>query len=211
MQRSVALSRREIALVISDLKRRRRYYNSRLNNIIFRLACCCGLRRKEIAGLEVDDVIIEGDQPCIRIRWQITKGGLRKVKQPDGTFKIKRKKARVIPLSLDSGTLADIAEWKRQQLHARIKKFATTKEGKPLSRRAVSARWRTAIRALGNERRKQITCHDGRRTFASVLAAAGAPTPNIKDLLGHENIQTTDNYLCSMDFTAIDLFGGAHG
>lgn len=249
----VVLSRREISLVLQDLHRRRRYYNSRVNAIIFRLSCCCGLRRKEISGLELRDVITEGEQPCIRIRWQNTKKGLRRVRHKDGRIRWVKKEPRYVPLGLDTGTLNAIREWKAEQAERqgegfwyevydhrgrpvglfqtqeqaegekrryfpkspavrRVTRLVTNKRDEPLTEEAISRRWRTAIKCLGTgkgSRVEQVSCHDGRRTFASVLMAAGAPTVNIKDMLGHENIQTTDNYLCSMDFQAQDLFGGA--
>ncbi len=39
------LSRREVAAVLADLHRKStRSANTRMNLVIFRLACCCGLR-----------------------------------------------------------------------------------------------------------------------------------------------------------------------
>src|ERR1700704_4988266 len=44
------LTRRELAAVLNDLKRKApRSKNTRLNLALFRLACCCGLRACEIA------------------------------------------------------------------------------------------------------------------------------------------------------------------
>ena len=43
----------EVLRVLRDLTRRKkRSHTSFLNLIIFRFACCCGLRRAEIAGLQ---------------------------------------------------------------------------------------------------------------------------------------------------------------
>ena len=54
------LTRREIALVLAELQRKApRSKNTRLNLVIFRLACCCGLRPSEIAMLQVADVRTE--------------------------------------------------------------------------------------------------------------------------------------------------------
>jgi integrase len=51
------LSRRELAAVLADLERRSiRSRQARLNRVIFRLACCCGLRASEIARLQLADV-----------------------------------------------------------------------------------------------------------------------------------------------------------
>ena len=48
------LTRRELATVLADLKRKApRSPNTRLNLVVFRLAACCGLRVSEIAQLQV--------------------------------------------------------------------------------------------------------------------------------------------------------------
>jgi integrase len=47
------LTRRELAAVLNDFKRKApRSKNTRLNLVLFRLACCCGLRASEIASHE---------------------------------------------------------------------------------------------------------------------------------------------------------------
>jgi len=54
------LTRRELVAVLADLKRKApRSRSTRLNLVIFRLACCCGLRASEIARLRVVDVRVE--------------------------------------------------------------------------------------------------------------------------------------------------------
>ena len=51
------LTRVELALVLVDLARRAtRSTSMRMNRVIFRLACCCGLRVSEITALRVGDV-----------------------------------------------------------------------------------------------------------------------------------------------------------
>jgi integrase len=51
------LTRREIATLLAELRRKApRSKNTQLNLVIFRLACCCGLRASEIAMLQVADV-----------------------------------------------------------------------------------------------------------------------------------------------------------
>jgi integrase len=70
------LTRRELAAVLGDLKRKApRSKNTRLNLALFRLACCCGLRAGEIAELRVGDVRTELARPHIRIRNGASKGG----------------------------------------------------------------------------------------------------------------------------------------
>ena len=69
------LTLNEVLRIIEDLKRRKiRSRSSFLNLIVFRLSCCCGLRRKEIAGLRFSDLVLSGARPCVIIRKDNTKG-----------------------------------------------------------------------------------------------------------------------------------------
>src|SRR5689334_14628329 len=69
------LSRRELATVLADnATKAQKSRNSQRNLIIVRLACCCGLRVSEIAGLQLDDVIVEVSRPYLRLRPETTKG-----------------------------------------------------------------------------------------------------------------------------------------
>jgi integrase len=70
------LTRRELAAVLGDLKRKApRSKYTRLNPALFRLACCCGLRASEIGKLRAGDVRTELARPHIRIRNGASKGG----------------------------------------------------------------------------------------------------------------------------------------
>ena len=63
------LTRRELTAVLADLKRKApRSRSTRLNLVIVRLACCCGLRASEIARLRVADVRVELRRPHLRIQ-----------------------------------------------------------------------------------------------------------------------------------------------
>src|SRR5262245_35515897 len=73
------LTRRELAAILCDLLRKgASSCNARLNRTILRLACCCGLRVSEIAGLRLGDVHVEGDRPHLHIRPEVAKGGRRR-------------------------------------------------------------------------------------------------------------------------------------
>jgi len=66
-------TRREMALVLADLKARaERSANAHFNLILFRLAACCGLRVSEIAQLRLVDV--GKFRPHLRIRAEAAKG-----------------------------------------------------------------------------------------------------------------------------------------
>jgi len=148
------LTRRELAAVLADLTRRaRRSPGACINLMLVRLACCCGLRASEIAGLRLRDVHVAGDRPHIYIRREIAKCG----------------HARRVPLWWDAGTLADLGAW----LAHRADQGATARDpvlcslqknqsGAVLSRHALRRRFKTACKVIetdGGERR------DERRSF----------------------------------------------
>lgn len=98
------LMRRELAAVLSDLKRKaKRSRSTLLNLIIFRLATCCGLRASEIAQLQLGDVRSEAARRHIRIRNGAATGG----------------RPRMVPLWWDAGTLEDLRAWKAARLDIR--------------------------------------------------------------------------------------------
>ncbi len=194
------LTRREMAAVLSDLKRKaRRSPNTRLNLIIFRLAACCGLRASEIAKLQMADVRVELSRPHLRIRNGASKGG----------------RPRTVPLWWDAGTLADISEWKSTRLSQSAKSkspFVASlrpgREGSTLSRFTLRKRFRTACKVLGAERLDTLTIHHGRHTFISHALAGGRTLAEVRDAAGHANVSITSAYLhvAVDDDTVGDLF-----
>ena len=148
VDRSRILQRDEIALVLTDLRRKaRRSTNSRMNMVVFRLATCCGLRASEIAGLALADVQVDNSRPSIRVRREIGKGH----------------KARKVPLTWDAGTLADLVEWKRfrrEQGAADDDRFVCSQHcdslGNPLDRRNLRKRFKASCKALGRERQSRV-------------------------------------------------------
>jgi integrase len=153
------LTRRELAAVLNDLKRKApRSKNTRLNLTLFRLACCCGLRASEIANLQVGDVRIELACPHIRIRNGAAKGG----------------RSRVVPLWWDAGTLEDLSVWKAGRLRNDaeydepfLASLVPDRTVKTFSRHTLRKRFRTACKVLGAARVEALTIHHGRHTFIS--------------------------------------------
>ena len=87
---TMILTRRELRTVLADLTRKaERSVNTRLNLVIFRLACCCGLRASEIAQLRLVDVKVGVDRPHLRVQRCVGKG----------------RKPRRVPLWWDADTL----------------------------------------------------------------------------------------------------------
>src|SRR5690349_16652571 len=69
------LTRHELAAVLADLKVRAwRLPSVQMNLVIVRLACCCGLRAREIAGLRMADVRLGSGRPHLVLRAESAKG-----------------------------------------------------------------------------------------------------------------------------------------
>jgi integrase/recombinase XerC len=181
------LTRREIAAVLADLKRKApRSPGTRLNLVLFRLACCCGLRASEIASLQMDDVRVGISRPHLRIRRGAAKGG----------------RPRTVPLWWDAGTLADITVWKAERAEqdsgASLPFLDSHRPGRgaaPLSRHTLRKRFRTACKVLGAERLSTLTIHHGRHTFISQALAGGRTLAEVRDAAGHANVSITSGYL----------------
>lgn len=181
------LTRRELAAVLEGLARKAKgSANARLNRTILRLACCCGLRVSEIAGLVLGDVLTEGGRPHLHVRPGVAKGGRR----------------RRVPLWWDQGTLDDLAAWKRErQAHGAGNEdhfvccLRPGRVGTGLIRHTVRERFRTACKALGLERLKGLTIHHGRHTFVSHALAGGRTLAEVKAAAGHSSLLTTSAYL----------------
>jgi integrase/recombinase XerD len=195
------LSRRELALVLTDLKAKaQRSSNARMNLILVRLACCCGLRVSEIASLQVGDVRIEPTRPHLRIRRGASKGG----------------RSRVVPLWWDAGTLRDLAEWKRDRAGAApdapfVGSLRPNRRTQVLSRHTLRRRFKTACRVLGLERLATLTIHHGRHTFISHALCGHRSLAEVRDAAGHANVSITSAYLhVTVEDEAVgDLFGAA--
>ena len=181
------LTRREMAIVVAELKRKaERSVGTRLNLIIFRLAACCGLRVSEIAALTLADVRVEMSRPHIVIRRGAAKGG----------------RSRTVPLWWDAGTLADLVEWKAQcleqgrtstDIYVASSRRGTT--GRRVSRHTLRKRFRTACKSLGTARLESLTIHHGRHTFISHALAGGRTLAEVRDAVGHGNVSITSGYL----------------
>ena len=196
LDRSKILTRDEVELCVNDLhERRKSSKNAHANLAIFRLSCCLGLRRLEIAGLQMRDVVVEGARPFVTVRADNTKG-------EDG----KRRK-RMVPLWWDRGTLRDLKEYYEMRLAmgATLQKdpfiCSTRKgfEGNPVTVPKIAARWQTALRPLGRVRISRLSVHAGRRSFCSHALHAGRTLLEVRDAAGHSHVTTTNIYLYAIE------------
>jgi len=181
------LTRRELAAVLRDgHEQAKRSANARRNLIIVRLACCCGLRVSEIAGLQLNDVIVDGPRPHLQLRREITKG----------------KRKRVVPLWWDAGTLADLTNWKlEREEHGAdgndpfVCSVLANRYGLRIQRAAIRRRFLSACKVLGLKRLRTLTIHHGRHTFISHALAGGRSLAEVRAAAGHTNVATTSAYL----------------
>jgi len=181
------LTRRELAAVLADARHRApRAASPRRNLVVVRLACCCGLRVSEIAGLRIGDVVVDGPRPHLRLPKSITKG----------------KKARVVPLWWDAGTLADLTAWRAERVAGGagpadpfVCSMQANRRGLPVRRHAIRRRFLTACKVLGLKRLRTLTIHHGRHTFISHALAGGRSLAEVGAAAGHSNVAVTSAYL----------------
>ena len=183
------LTRDEITQCIRALEAKRST-NGRINAMLFRLSCCVGLRRKEIVGLSIRDVLTGGSRPVVNVPAAITKA------EKNG----KRHK-RSVPLWWDEGTRLALEHWKQEREAAGAKQndpFVCIQrlghEGNRFTRQGIAKRWKTALKALPADRIRQLSIHTGRRSYVSHCLAIGHSVAEVAAACGHSNIGTTNQY-----------------
>ena len=152
-----------------------------------------GMRVSELAGLDVADVdLVEG---LVRIRG-------------------KGKKERISPLGTRAS--AAIEAWLdgRVALRARFPGadpralFLNLRDGgrlTPHSLRSLISKWIVKCGIL-----RKVSPHALRHTFATHLLDAGADLRAIQELLGHENLSTTQRYTQVSTQKMIEVYDSAH-
>jgi integrase len=197
------LSLDEIAKVVAYLK----YEGTTtawLNLTIFRLSACCGLRCKEIQGIDLCDLIHNGDYPYLELRKEIVKGEKGK------------RKARRVPLWWDAQTYRDLTEWQDFRTGFTdgengpfVAALRSDYRGKRIGKPAIASHWRRTIRnVLGPDRAKVLSIHCGRHSYCSLCHAAGVSLAEIRDALGHSSLAITDVYCHALRSTIRNVFGG---
>ena len=130
-----------------------------------------GLRISEAIGLKMIDVrLVEGAAKSVRV---IGKGD----------------KERIVPLPEAFGAVFGF--WLKDQPRGEYV-FARAAGQKPASSQAARAYLRGMLQKAGID--KKISPHKLRPTYATPLLNAGAKRVDIKALLGHESIATTQIY-----------------
>ena len=180
---STILTKREITQVLAELHRKTRCStNTRASLIIFRLACCCGLRVSEIGGLQSADVRVGIDKAHSVIRPTIAKG------QAGASFRCGGTKARSRTSSLGWPTGVPRGRPTPIRLYAQDNQVAVERR---LAVTCYASRFRTACRCRGEERRANLTIHHGRHSFISHALAGGRTLAEVMRAAGHTNISIT--------------------
>ena len=149
------------------------FENNTVIKALFTTTFLTGLRSNEVVNLRIGN--IDWNKAIITIG--------------DDNFTTKSRKQRIIPMCSDlEVTLNEIVSDKSDS-----QRFIFDKgNGFPYTSEYISKRFKKACRKAGvNER---VHFHTLRHSFASQLAQKNVPMIDIKELLGHQNISTTEIY-----------------
>jgi integrase len=162
----VFISHSELMKIIEKVTR------EELKNI-YLLAYYTGMRRAEIINLRWENIDLEK--------------GIIAVSNGNG-FTTKSKKDRIIPICTP---LLEILKKLHEDKANDVYVF-TTKEGAKFYDDLVGKQFKKAVRAA--ELNEKIHFHSLRHSFASALVQNGVSIYVVKELLGHEDIRTTEIY-----------------
>jgi len=149
------------------------------------LAACTGLREGEILGLKVSK--IDFLRRCVHVEQQMqTTGGTRprlsEPKSPAGF--------RTVPI--DNIVLEALSQHVAQFPPGPDDLLVTNRLRKPVRRSSFGHCWRSAVEAVGLP--KGTRFHDLRHWYAGKLIDDGATPHQLKLMMGHDNLASTDVY-----------------
>ena len=137
---------------------------------IFIFAALTGLRRGEILNLEWNHV--DFDQNLITI-------------ESSENYRVKHGKTRILPLSTEVRNLLQCVEPSDPFV-------SMTEDGKPYNGDYVTKAFKKYVRSADLD--PALHFHNLRATFASWRAQGGATPFQLKELLGHAYVKTTEHY-----------------
>ncbi len=162
--------RRNLPINVFGHHQKRMTETRRRYEMLFGLLLNSGLRISEALGLKVSDVrLVEGIAKSVRV---IGKGN----------------KERLVPLPAVFAQVFGF--WLKDR--PRGEAVFAKADGKPISPQAARAYLRGMLKKAGID--KKISPHKLRHTYATNLLNAGAELVDIKALLGHESVATTQIY-----------------
>ncbi len=163
--------RRNIPINVFGRNQQRMTETRRRYEMLFGLLLNSGLRISEALALKASDVrLVAGTAKSVRV---IGKGD----------------KERLVPLPEAFGAVFGF--WLKDRARGEFV-FARATGQKPVSAQAARAYLRLMLKKAGIE--KKISPHKLRHTYATNLLNAGAELVDIKALLGHESVATTQIY-----------------
>lgn len=145
------------------------------DHCIIEILYSCGLRVSEVCSLKLSDLFL--DEGFIRV---VGKGD----------------KQRIVPIS--PRAIEELHYWMDARRDIRVKPededyvFISARRGRHLSRITVFHNIKLYVAAA--EIGKEVSPHTFRHTFATHLLEGGASLRAIQEMLGHENIGTTEIY-----------------
>jgi len=151
-----------------------RFMNAHRDRCAFRLLAFTGIRRGELLNLQVQDVKLQEMMIIIR--------------EPKGG------NDRAVPFTDEKlRTDLEIVIDDRESGWLFLSAF-----GNRWEHQSFTSIFRKHVKSIGLD---GVTPHTLRHTFATMLAAAGVPIAEIRDLLGHKEIRTTSQYMHSSPVT----------
>jgi site-specific recombinase XerD len=130
-----------------------------------------GIRRNELLSLDWDDIDFKSDTLKVR--------------------KGKGKKQRIIPIT--DPLSSDLWDYLQSRLPLKDRAMFTSFYGTRLTATPLSQTFRRYLKIAGLDQ-KGITLHKLRHTFATLLIQQGVDLMSIKELLGHEDLNSTKIY-----------------
>lgn len=161
--------------------------------LVLRVSIGTGMRQGELRHLELPDLIVDGDDPHVFVRF----AGRRKKTGE----KLPPKSGRTRKITLAGDALVAAREWLEQ-----LSEFAPTNPEHLVFPRQDGKRWEqgkmfgssSATRELyaeaGIALRPHLHWHAQRHTFASNLVRLGVALPVIQKLMGHSSVTITERY-----------------
>ena len=141
------------------------------DSAIIEVLYSCGLRVSELTSLRLEDLFFG-------------EGYIRVVGKGD--------KQRIVPVSSAARDKMQLYMEFRRPKHRSDTTLFLNNRGTPLTRVMVFTIIRQAAKQAGID--KQISPHSLRHSFATHLLEGGANIRQVQELLGHENIETTEIY-----------------
>lgn len=172
------LSQEELENLLS-LTSQKYQKEERWKHIFYLTLFTTGMRLGEALGLEWNRIQFDKNFIIISQIWSPVEGQL--------IFTTKGKKDRVIPLPSElKKELGAIKNWSKSSF------IFSDMEGKPID--PSNFRTRHWLKDLTEAGVRKIRIHDARHTYASLFMMNGGSLYDLKEVLGHSTINTTERY-----------------